>query len=86
VTSPPDGVPRRMPLLQRSAGGTTSGTPGLIAAQPAVNVDSTQPTVWALLILSLTFALVSVLSTVSALYLFVKMSRSFRHERVNPSP
>jgi hypothetical protein len=39
-----------------------------------------------LLILSLTTASVSVLATLSALYWFVKMRRSFRHEYVDPRP
>jgi G protein-coupled receptor GPR1 len=37
-----------------------------------------------LLILTLTFASISVLSTLLALYWFVKMRRSFRHEQVHP--
>ena len=39
-----------------------------------------------LTILSLTFASVSVLSTLGALYWFVKMKRNFRHELVTISP
>ncbi|KAK4235589.1 G protein-coupled glucose receptor regulating Gpa2-domain-containing protein [Achaetomium macrosporum] len=71
-----------MTLLQRFGGGAASGTPGLMAARHVVDVDSTQPMVQALLILSLTFALASVLATLSALYWFVKMRRSFRHELI----
>ncbi|KAK3306726.1 G protein-coupled glucose receptor regulating Gpa2-domain-containing protein [Chaetomium strumarium] len=82
MTSPRWSSPT-MPLLQRSGGGATSGMSGLmVAARHVGNVDSTQPTVRVLLILSLTFALISVLSTLSALYLFVKMRRRFRHELI----
>ncbi len=53
-----------------------------LAARLVSAVDTPEGTVRVLLILALTFASVSVLSTLAALYWFVKMKRSFRHECV----
>jgi G protein-coupled receptor GPR1 len=53
-----------------------------LAARLVSHADSTQPIVHVLLMLSITFASISVLSTLAALYWFVKMRRSFRHEYV----
>ncbi|AEO66526.1 uncharacterized protein THITE_2114666 [Thermothielavioides terrestris NRRL 8126] len=68
-----------MPLLPILDGGAHAL---LVSSRQAADVSSTQPTVRMLLILSLTTASVSVLATLSALYWFVKMRRSFRHELI----
>ena len=51
-----------------------------IAARHVANNHPVEHTIRVLNILSLTFASISVLSTLFALYWFVKMRRSFRHE------
>ncbi|KAK4044194.1 G protein-coupled glucose receptor regulating Gpa2-domain-containing protein [Parachaetomium inaequale] len=56
-----------MPFHHLSDGTATSETPS-VAARHASTVDTTEPIVGVLLILALTFASISVLSTLSALY------------------
>lgn len=74
-----------MPLLQRSHGSPLAQLPPLVARHDP-GVDGSEDMVHVLLILSLTFASISVLATLTALYWFVKMRRSFRHEQVIPLP
>lgn len=76
---------RDMPLLPPSDGAATPEMPAL-AARLVSAVDTPENMVRVLLVLALTFASVSVLSTLAALYWFVKMKRSFRHEYVLLSP
>ena len=70
-----------MPLLPPSDGAATPEMPPL-AARLVSAVDTPEYMVRDLLALALTFGSVSVLSTLAALYWFVKMKRSFRHECV----
>jgi hypothetical protein len=76
-------VPRWMfpgtPLNHLLDGATASEMSPIAARHPSA-IDSDDHIIHILLILSVTFASISVLSTTSALYWFVKMRRSFRHE------
>ena len=74
-----------MPLLPPADGAATPEMLAL-AARLVSAVDTPEHMVRVLLTLALTFASVSVLSTLAALYWFVKMKRSFRHEYALPSP
>ncbi|KAK3900529.1 G protein-coupled glucose receptor regulating Gpa2-domain-containing protein [Staphylotrichum tortipilum] len=70
-----------MPFLQRSSHGSPLAQLPPLVARHEPGVDGSEDMVHVLLILSLTFASISVLATLTALYWFVKMRRSFRHEQ-----
>lgn len=82
-------VPRWMipgaPLNHLLDGAAASEMSPIAARHPSA-VDSDDRITHILLILSVTFASISVMSTLSALYWFVKMRRSFRHEQVPIHP
>ncbi|KAK3323799.1 G protein-coupled glucose receptor regulating Gpa2-domain-containing protein [Cercophora scortea] len=67
-------------LLHTAAAPTYS--PALEARNVPDDDDPTSQTVYLMAILSLAFASISVMSTLSTLYWFVKMRRSFRHELI----
>jgi hypothetical protein len=69
-----------MSFLHVSNGADTSEMSPVAARHLAAPLDSTQRIIRVLLALSLSIGSISVLATLSALYWFVKMRRSFRHE------
>ncbi|KAK3688217.1 G protein-coupled glucose receptor regulating Gpa2-domain-containing protein [Podospora appendiculata] len=64
------------------AAATPSYSPAVVARNVLDDDDPSNQTVYLLAILSLAFASISVMSTLSTLYWFVKMRRSFRHELI----
>jgi G protein-coupled receptor GPR1 len=71
--------------LERFNGTATSEATELTMGRGISGVDGNQHFVRALLVISVTIASISVVSTLSALYWFVKIRRSFRHEQVPPA-
>ena len=67
------------PLNHLFHGAAASEMSPLVARHPSVT-DNDEHIVRVMLIVTTTFASISVLSTLFALYWFVKMKRSFRHE------
>lgn len=75
-------ISMRMPQLHSSHGSATSQTPAMAVARHVSSDDSGQHITRILLIISTVFASISVLLTLSALFWFAKVRRSFRHEQV----
>lgn len=68
-----------MVLLEVLPGKSFAGTLPFLARDVA-DEDRPERTVYVLTVLSLAFASISVASTLSTLYWFIKMRKSFRHE------